>query len=254
MKTEKCAITKINRLSSSVVSLAFKSDYFSKNLKPGQFINVKIDQETPYLLRRPFSISDISDDEVFILFNIVGKGTFSLSEKKVGDIIDVLGPLGNGFDYTGNFSNAVIIGGGIGIAPFPFLIKELARKKAKIDIFFGYKTKEDILDFDLKNVQISTDDGSFGFIGNVNELFFSQNSKFSKEGTKIFGCGPNIMLKNLSELASKLGYTTEVSIESHMACGIGICQGCPVESRIEENRYYLVCKDGPCFNIKNIKL
>lgn len=254
MKIENCVITGIKKISPAIISLTFLSEYFSKNLKPGQFLNIKVEPDRSFILRRPFSVSFVEKNEVSILFNIVGKGTFTLSKKNVGDEIDVLGPLGNGFHYDSDFQNAVIIGGGIGIAPFPFLIQRLKEAGKKVDIFFGYRSKKDIIEFGYENLLISTDDGSYGFNGNVNELFLSQMKKFDKEKTKIFACGPNIMLKNLSGLMSKSEFDTEVSIESYMACGIGICQGCPVRSKGEEDKYYLVCKDGPCFNIKDIIL
>jgi dihydroorotate dehydrogenase electron transfer subunit len=254
MRIEKCIISRINKITSSVVTLSFNSEYFSKNLNPGQFVNIKIDNERSHILRRPFSVSDINAKEITILFNIVGKGTFSLSEKKVGDDINIVGPLGNGFNYNSGITEAVIIGGGIGVAPFPFLIRKLVEKQKNVNIYFGYKTKDEIIDFGFENIHISTDDGSFGFKGNVIELLMSKISNFNLTTTKIFACGPNIMLKNLSDSMSKLGFETEVSIESYMACGIGICQGCPVESRTQNDRYFLVCKDGPCFNIKDINL
>lgn len=254
MKTEICKITKIQKKSPFIITLGFRSNYLSKNLLPGQFLNIKIDDEKKFILRRPFSVSDVSMDEVTILFNIVGKGTFTLSEKKVGDKIDVLGPLGNGFDITADFKKAVILGGGIGVAPFPLLVKKLKEKGKEVFSFFGYRTKSDVIDFGFENTFLSTDDGSMGYHGNVNQHFLSRINEFDKEITKIFACGPNVMLKNLSERLFESGFNIEVSIESYMACGIGICQGCPVESFNEPQKYHLVCKDGPCFNIKDIRL
>lgn len=254
MKIEKCKITNINRLSLNIVSLAFESVYLSENLYPGQFINIKVDHNSPNLLRRPFSISNINGKEVYILFNIVGKGTFSLSEKKVGDEIEILGPLGNGFKYDNTYKKHVIVAGGIGVAPFLFLFNALSKMKRSIDLYFGFRTKNDIIDFGISNINIATEDGSFGYKGNVNDLLFSKISDYNTNNTKIYACGPNVMLKNLSDRISSLPYEVEVSIESYMACGIGLCQGCPVESKIEEGKYLLVCKDGPCFNIKEIQL
>jgi dihydroorotate dehydrogenase electron transfer subunit len=142
MKIEKCKITKIQKLSLNIVSLAFESVYLSENLRPGQFINIKIDHNSPDLLRRPFSISNVDGKEVYILFNIVGKGTFSLSEKKAGDEIDVLGPLGNGFNYDNVYKKHIIVAGGIGVAPFLFLFNVLSRKEKLIDLYFGFRTKK----------------------------------------------------------------------------------------------------------------
>ena len=254
MKNEKCKITKIERVSLNIVSLAFESLYLSKNLCPGQFVNIKIDHDSPNLLRRPFSISNVDGGQVYILFNIVGKGTFSLSEKKVGDEIEILGPLGNGFNYDNSYGKHIIIAGGMGIAPFLFLFNALSKKKKSIDLYFGFRTKNDVIDFSISNINIATEDGSLGYKGNVNGLFFSKMSDYNTKDTKIYACGPNAMLKNLLDKISSLSYEAEVSIESHMACGVGLCQGCPVESKTAEGKYLLVCKDGPCFDIKEILL
>jgi dihydroorotate dehydrogenase electron transfer subunit len=254
MKIENCKITKIEKLSLNIVSLAFESIYFSENVYPGQFINIKIDQDSPNLLRRPFSVSNVSNKEVHILFNIVGRGTFSLAEKKIGDEIEVLGPLGNGFNCDSGHEKHIIAAGGIGIAPFLFLFNALSKRKKSIDLYFGFRTKNDVIDFGIPNINIATEDGSLGYKGNVNDMLFSKISEYNVNDTKIYACGPNVMLKNLSDRLSPLSYEAEVSIESHMACGIGLCQGCPVESKTEGGKYLLVCKDGPCFNIKDILL
>jgi dihydroorotate dehydrogenase electron transfer subunit len=254
MKIEKCKITKIEKISLNIVSLAFESLYFSEHLCPGQFINIKIDNDLPNLLRRPFSISNVDNREVYIFFNIVGKGTFSLSEKKVGDEIEILGPSGNGFNYDNGYEKHIIVAGGVGIAPFPFLFHELSKRKKSIDLYFGFRTKNEVIDFGISNINIATDDGSFGYKGNVNDLLFSKISDYDTKDTKIYACGPNAMLKNLSDKMSSLSYETEISIESYMACGVGLCQGCPVESKTTPGKYLLVCRDGPCFNIKDILL
>ena len=254
MKIEKCKITKVEKLSLNTVSLAFESIYLAECICPGQFVNIKIDNDSTSLLRRPFSVSNVYNNEVYILFNIVGRGTFSLSEKKVGDEIDVLGPLGNGFYYDSKHDKHIIAAGGIGIAPFLFLFNALSKRKKAVDLYFGFRTKNDVIDFGIPNINIATEDGSLGYKGNVNELLFSKISGYNETDTKIYACGPNSMLKNLSDRFSQLSYEVEVSIESHMACGIGLCQGCPVESKTEEGKYLLVCKDGPCFNTKEILL
>jgi len=253
MKDEKCVITEIKKLSHSIYSLKFKSNFLKVNSLPGQFLNIKIDNTSPQILRRPFSISDIKKDEIEILFNVVGKGTAILSMKKEGDYIDVLGPLGNGFKLNDDYEKYIILGGGIGIAPFPYLIRKLREKNIKFDVFFGYRNVNDIVKFNAFHYEVSTDDGSFGFKGNVIEMFLSRIDLYMDKKVKVFACGPNIMLKNLEKINQNYGFEVEVSIESYMACGIGICQGCPVQSR-NENKNYLVCKDGPCFNLTDIIL
>ena len=253
MKNEKCIITELKKLSHTIYSLKFQSNYLMINSTPGQFLNIKIDNTSPQILRRPFSISDIKNDEIEILFNVVGKGTASLAMKKEGEYIDVLGPLGNGFKLNNDYEKFIILGGGIGIAPFPFLIRKLNEKNIKYDIFFGFRNVNDVVKFKEFHYELSTDDGSLGFKGNVIELFLSRFDIYKDRRVKIFACGPNKMLKNLEKIYQNNDFDVEVSIESYMACGIGICQGCPVQSR-NENKNYLVCKDGPCFNLKDIIL
>jgi dihydroorotate dehydrogenase electron transfer subunit len=175
-------------------------------------------------------------------------------KKKNGDEIEILGPLGNGFNYDNSYEQHVIVAGGIGVAPFLFLFNAISIKKKSIDLYFGFRTKNDIIDFGISNINIATEDGSLGYKGNVNDLFFSKISNYNTKDTKIYACGPNAMLKNLSDKISPIFYEVEISIESYMACGVGLCQGCPVESKTMEGKYLLVCKDGPCFNMKDILL
>lgn len=253
MKIEECKIIEIKKVSHSILSLKLVSNFISKTSRPGQFVNIQIDSNSPQILRRPFSIADINNDVITILFNVVGKGTFSLSSKKEGDIISVLGPLGNGFTYNSIFDKAIILGGGIGVAPFSFLIRKLQEQSKEYTVYFGYRSSKDIIKFQNFEFKVSTDDGSYGYKGNVIQFFLSDICEYKNTKIKIFACGPNIMLKSLEAIAFENDFDVEVSIESYMACGIGICQGCPVPSR-NNNENYLVCKDGPCFNIKDIIL
>ena len=219
---------------------------------PGQFCNIKVNNSSYPLLRRPFSICDVKNDSVYFMFTIVGEGTQTLSEKKVGDKLEILGPLGKGFDYSDDYETAVIVAGGIGAAPFPFLINKLNNECNKI-CFIGGRTKNDIIQYGMVNNFISTDDGSEGFMGTVIELLNSKEEIFKEGTTKIFGCGPTPMLKALSEFSIENNLNCEISTESAMACGFGICQGCPIEEK-NKDKYLLICKDGPVFNVKDVKL
>ncbi|NOX17321.1 MAG: dihydroorotate dehydrogenase electron transfer subunit, partial [Chlorobi bacterium] len=143
--------------------------------KAGQFVNVKINKTNYPLLRRPFSVSNISEDELFIMFDIRGEGTEMLSQKETGDEVEILGALGNGFRIEDTFDTAVFIAGGIGSAPFPFL--SYALKSKEIFSFVGAGAESDLITEGLPNLQISTDDGSRGFKGNVVEHFASEYSE-----------------------------------------------------------------------------
>ncbi|MGE5861192.1 MAG: dihydroorotate dehydrogenase electron transfer subunit [Ignavibacteria bacterium] len=222
-------------------------------IKPGEFLNIRVSEAIHPLLRRPFSVCDVEGDYFYIMFNIYGEGTRILSQKHGGDTIDVLGPLGKGFDLKGDFEIAVIVAGGLGAAPFPYLIRTLGEQK-EIYCFIGGKTHKDVILHGMRNISIATDDGSLGFKGNVIQLL-DENLKLLKSGkVKIFACGPTAMLRTLKNFAVKNSINCEASTECAMACGFGICMGCPVESAENPNKYFLVCKDGPVFNIADINL
>jgi dihydroorotate dehydrogenase electron transfer subunit len=239
-------------LENSIHLIKINSPEIAKSCSPGQFCNIKVTNSTFPLLRRPFSICDIEGDNIYFIFTVYGEGTRLLSQKKVGEIIDVLGPLGNGFNLQGNFETAVIAAGGIGAAPFPFLTKFLQSDK-KIFTFIGGCTSKDIIKYGMKNILISTDDGSLGFKGNVIQLLEENKNLLNENKIKIFGCGPTAMLKALKEFSLENNFECEVSTECSMACGFGICQGCPIEATDKEG-YYLVCKDGPVFDIRKVVL
>lgn len=218
---------------------------------PGQFCNIQVQESNFPLLRRPFSICDVEGDKISFMFNIVGQGTEILSKKNKGDTVNIIGPLGKGFNFDGPYHYAFIVAGGIGSAPFPFLINRVKDDK-KIVCFSGGRTKDDIISYGMKNVLTSSDDGSYGFHGNVVQLLESKINDYNKAEVKIFACGPNPMLRALSEFSIQHGIDCEISTESAMACGFGICQGCPIESR--DDSFVLVCKDGPVFNAKDVML
>jgi dihydroorotate dehydrogenase electron transfer subunit len=187
------------------------------------------------------------------MFNILGEGTKMLSQKHPGDTVDMLGPLGHGFNINGDYDTAIIVAGGLGAAPFPYLTREIGNKK-NIYSFIGGKTQKDVITYGMKNILVSTDDGSKGFKANVVDLLNHNIDLIKSNKVKIFACGPNAMLRTLKEFCIQHGLEGEVSTECAMACGFGICQGCPIQSSESENKYFLVCKDGPVFNLKDVKI
>ncbi len=240
-------------ISSQIHLITFHSKELVKDAKPGQFVNIRISNNFHPYLRRPFSICEVNEDSFSILFSVYGMGTKTLAVARVGETFDIIGPLGNGFTIGDEIDHAIIVAGGLGAAPFPFLISRLT-PKVNVSSFVGAKTKELLISYKLHNISFATDDGSAGKKMNVVELLaeeFSQKKITSL--TKMFGCGPTPMLKALSKFALENGINCEVSTECAMACGFGICQGCPIESSDGE-KYYLVCKDGPVFNVNSIKL
>lgn len=227
------------------------SPEIARIVKPGQFLNVRVSINSFPLLRRPFSICDVDGENIFLMFNVLGEGTKILANKQKGDLIDILGPLGNGFNLNGDNKNAIIVAGGLGSAPFPFVTRIIKDSK-NILSFVGGRSKQDIITYGMQNVQVSTDDGSNGFKGNVVQLLEKNLEMVDIKATKIFACGPNAMLRTLKDFCIKNNLDCEVSTESAMACGFGICQGCPIESTTNDDKYLLVCKDGPVFNVKDV--
>jgi dihydroorotate dehydrogenase electron transfer subunit len=243
-------ITEIIPLENNIFVQKIYAPEISSAMTPGQFLNIKVSDSIYPLLRRPFSICDYVDDHIYIMFNIFGEGTRMLAGKDIDDVIDILGPLGKGFNIEGDYETAVIVAGGLGAAPFPALIRRLKGKK--IMTFIGGRTHKDVITFKMKNIHISTDDGSKGLKGNVITLLNKNIDKLKESKIKIFACGPNAMLRALKDFCIENDFDCEASTECAMACGFGICQGCPIESAHQKDTYLLVCKDGPVFNIRDV--
>lgn len=252
MYNEISRVESITKLLNNTFLLRVYSPLVAASIKPGQFCNIKVSESNYPLLRRPFSICEVEGEYLHFMFDVHGEGTKLLANKQKDDLIDILGPLGNGFNFWGDFSTAIIVAGGIGIAPFPYLIHQIPNYK-KVISFFGCRSKENVIEYGMKNLLIATDDGSAGFNGNVVQLFEKEFYQFSNESVRIFACGPNPMLKALQEFANQKNIECQISTECAMACGFGICQGCPIENA-EGDGYFLVCKDGPVFDSRMVKL
>jgi dihydroorotate dehydrogenase electron transfer subunit len=250
-----CLVQSCQEIAASTFLLRFSSPEIAGSAQPGQFVNILAG--TPGdgpLLRRPFSISRVEGNILELVFHVVGTGTNLLSQKKNGDRIDVLGPLGQPYHEDAEYDTALLVAGGIGVAPFPFLTDTLLKLGKRIETFVGYRNSVQIFSDHLHNVHIATDDGSYGYHGNVVQLLESSlvHNNFGK--MKIFACGPTLMLKTLTELAKRKSICCEMSLEGQMACGIGICQGCAVERTESAATYALVCKDGPAFLSTEVNL
>lgn len=247
----KAPVVEVIELENHIFILKLFIPEIASVIEPGQFLNVKVSDSSFPLLRRPFSVCDVEGDHIFLMFNIFGEGTKILAHKQKGELVDLLGPLGKGFNLEGDFDTAIIAAGGLGVAPFPYFIRKFGDKKV-IHSFIGGKTKKDIITYGMKSITVSTDDGSLGIKGNVVELLGESIEKLKSERVKIFACGPSAMLRKLREFCLSHNLECEASTECAMACGFGICQGCPIESVTNPEKYKLVCKDGPVFNIRDV--
>lgn len=247
-------ITEIESLTATITKLKFEAPEIAKAAKQGQFVNIRVEDSTVPLLRRPFSVYYTSESEVEIVFGIMGMGTQKLNKKKVGDLVDVLGPLGNPFNINENEDVSILVGGGLGAAPLPLLYKNLLRKNKKIIVFIGARTKEFLMKKYLENIVVATDDGSEGYKGDVVSLLNEYLLTNPDNNYKIYACGPNPMLIGIKNLVEKFNIKCELSLETMMACGIGICQGCAVKLKNQKGKYILSCVNGPVFPSSEIEL
>jgi dihydroorotate dehydrogenase electron transfer subunit len=225
--------------------------------QPGQFLNLRVSSGTTPFLRRPLSIHSVAGDRIKLLYQALGEGTCILSKKKAGEYLDIIGPLGEGFDYhpPSTLYHPLLVAGGMGVAPLLFLAEKLVPDK--LLVLLGAKTKSQVLcekefrklGFDVK---IATDDGSKGFKGRITDLLRKivlANQRTSEPANQIYACGPRPMLEKTAALAKKYHLPAQLSLEEHMACGIGACLGCVVDTREGFKR---VCKEGPVFKADEI--
>ena len=227
----------------------------ARTAEPGQFVNIKAaDALWGPFLRRPFSISDVDGDVLELLFNVIGSGTKLLASKRAGDVLDLIGPLGKPFGCTDDFSTAVMVGGGLGFAPFPFLHRTITQRGRDAIVIVGARSAAQVYTGQIDHPEIATDDGSQGFHGTTVDLLRKLFRERTIDRPKVFGCGPTPMLRALSAAAQDIDVPCEISLEGDMACGIGICQGCPVETSGGSRTYALVCTDGPTFECREVNI
>ena len=243
------------QVADNVYTLEFVSERIARATRPGQFLNIKPGNALDPLLRRAYSVHRIREERVQIIFNIVGRGSAILAAKRPGDPLDVMGPLGVPFRYDGEFGTAILVSGGVGIAPMPVLGDALAALGRDVVNIHGARTAGMIAaDGRLINPIYATDDGSLGFHGNVVGALSRYLEEHAPPDPRVFACGPNRMLMALGGFCTERGLPLEVSLECQMACGIGICQGCPVEMATGDRKYTLVCTHGPNYDFEEIIL
>ncbi len=220
-------VKKVVRHCKSIATLVFNKEIRSL---PGQFVmlNVFDYEEIPLSLSSPNSVT----------VKVVGETTRALVNFKGGETVGVRGPFGRPFSFS---KKALIVAGGIGIAPLRYLYHRLKDKGSRVRVLYGARSKEELVFLEeFEDVVVSTDDGSYGFKGNVVELVKSVGIEGYE---RIYCCGPPVMLKKLYDLFKKMGILSRVefSIERYMRCGIGVCGSCVIEGGLR------VCKEGPVF-------
>jgi dihydroorotate dehydrogenase electron transfer subunit len=259
--SERSLVSQKRVIAPGLVTLRFHNPRIARETLAGQFVNVlpKVGFGDP-MLRRPFSVYWSEGDEAEIIVQAHGRGTGILAETREGEELDVLGPLGKPWMYkSADYETAILLIGGVGVASMPMLTRALELEEIPFQTFYGARAASLLARDRLSNLHIATDDGSEGFHGSNVMLLRSFLEIGGLEKPKIFACGPTAMMLAAQSLAAEFGIPCELSLETEMACGIGICQGCPVkneESVFEQTgrRFRLVCTEGPSFNAKEIVL
>ena len=254
-------VTRRRELAPGLVTLRFQNAHVARNTKAGNFVNVlpKYNFGDP-MLRRPFSVYNVEGDEAEIIIQEHGRGTSILAGTREGELLDVLGPLGNPWNYkSGDYTTAILVIGGVGVASMPLLTRTLTNENIRLEAYYGARNKKLFALEGLTNLHLATDDGSEGYHGSVIDLLRSDLEAKKLNRPKLFVCGPTGMMRAAAALASEFGIPCEISLETEMACGIGICQGCPVrtdDATFEKTgkRFRLVCMDGPSFEAASIQL
>ena len=253
-KQEKMLIVSQQEIAIDIFELILKGDLVSTMLQAGQFVNVKTG-DGGLILRRPISICNIDKEksELTLIYRVEGAGTKVLSEKRIGEHVDILGPLGTGFDLEkiGADQTVLLVGGGIGVPPMYEAAQKLAACGNKVIAVLGFASKGDVF-YEEKfkafaDVYVATMDGSYGFEGHVVQLIQAEGIDFDW----VLGCGPHVMLSSLATEygGSKQGF---LSFEERMACGIGACYAC--KCAMADGSRTRVCKEGPVYDMSLVKL
>ncbi len=216
---------------------------------PGQFVHIKCDGLT---LRRPISICDVDGAVLRLIVDSRGKGTEWLVSRKKGDILDILGPLGHGFDCSGE--SILVVGGGIGVPPLLYAAKKASDSCAVI----GFRSEDQAIllgDFSqaCRAIHIATDDGSLGHKGFVDHL--ARLKLESEHFDRVLACGPTPMLRSVAKVCEEMNVPLQVSLEERMGCGVGACLVCACKTKADNEEGFVhshVCKDGPVFDANEV--
>lgn len=241
MKVQKSRIRENVCLSHRIYRLVADSE---GQIKPGQFFMLKT-LDNSFLLPRPISVNDADENTVTFLYRTEGTGTTKISSLREGDELQLFGPLGNGFDVEKLKGKIAVVGGGIGIAPLLYLVKSLGKRA---DAYLGFRDKENLYTLDefqkhAGKTVVVTEDGSIGEKGFVTDYVNYSGYDF------VVTCGPEVMMNKIMKNCMENNVKCYVSLERRMACGMGVCLGCTVQTKNGNKR---ACKDGPVFSMEEL--
>lgn len=250
MFRENAKIKSNDKIGTGLFSMRAESSAIARSWHPGQFVHAlpPVDSGRPPMLRRPFSILNSINDEFEFVYRVTGEGTSLLSKMQSGDILDVIGPLGNGFiNIPDSSGKHILVGGGVGAPPMIALAKYLSAKKFDVELFQGAKDTNDLIlnnEMESSNIKYraTTEDGSVGHKGLVLDIL----PEASEQIASVYACGPIGMLKAINKWRSNAKFPYFVSMENKMACGVGVCLGCNVPTI--DGKTIRTCIDGPVIN------
>lgn len=244
MKNFNVRILSNEPVADDVFRLTLDAPELAKTARAGQFVQVKVSDE--FTLRRPLGIASTAGGRVKIFYRVVGRGTAALTKKLVGDCLSVLGALGNGFANPSG--KVLLVGGGMGLAPLL-----CAAENFSADVLIGGRTKAEVLFWQdefrphVEKFFITTDDGSYAKKGFAIDLLPEVLS--AERYTAVYTCGPEVMMRGVAKLAMNNNLPCQVSFEKRMACGLGACLSCSIDTTEGRKK---VCKDGPVFDAAKV--
>jgi dihydroorotate dehydrogenase electron transfer subunit len=228
---------------------------------PGQFLHIKVNDSFTPILRRPISIGRIKDDQLELIWRVVGEGTRILAELSVGDNIDLLGPLGKPYTISKDTKHAILVAGGLGLPPLLYLYEKMNMMGISTKLLLGVRDRDSIPineeDSIFDNIEIIAENDSGFRKGLVTEPVIELLDEYKDDidKTALYSCGPLGLVGALQRVVPKGKLQiAEVSLETQMACGIGVCQGCATEVKGGSTPYQLVCNDGPVFDLFDVEV
>ena len=250
---EICRVAQNKQLGDGLYQLVLDAPQIAAAAQCGQFVHIACGEGN--LLRRPISICLAEGVALTIVFQVKGSGTEWLAARAEGDTLDVLGPLGHGFDVASLGAKPVFVGGGIGVPPMLMAAKCARAAGAAPRAILGFRSRGAVILEDafraVCETAVTTDDGSYARHGFVTDVLAEQLA----DATGVAACGPKPMLKAIAALAKGAGVPCQVSMEERMGCGIGACLvcACALKGENGETRYGHVCKDGPVFDAEEVE-
>ncbi len=276
IKVEGCQILAHYQFEGDQFILTLASAQIAKATKPGQFVHITVSDALA--MRRPISIMsvDVDNGTFDLLYKVVGDGTRQLSQRKVGDVLSIIGPIGNGFEFT-NKKKPLLIGGGVGMPPMISIAQKakdsdyqpFAILGSEVPFPFDKKMADDAKDYagathtmpeledwniDCRLASLQDYEGVFkGYVTDLARVYLDGLNDDELKQVEVYSCGPHPMLEAVANLAKEYDLPCQVSLEEHMACGVGGCAGCVVEVQTDAGpAMKRVCVDGPVFDASTV--